>query len=73
MITDRARAGCQGLRIGLSPDYDAVYYPDFETGELRSHQKKFIAYRSAELLAKAGAEIVENVPSQYRIRYSGLL
>ena len=56
----------KGLRIGLSPDYDAVYYPDFETGELRKEaiQKEVhdTLYRSAELLAKAGAEIVENVP-----------
>lgn len=56
----------RGLRIGLSPDYDAVYYPNFETGELHKEaiQKEVheTLYRSAELLEKAGAEIVENVP-----------
>lgn len=56
----------KGIRIGLSPDYDAVYYPEFETGELHKEpiQKEVhdALYRSAELLAKAGAEIVEDVP-----------
>lgn len=56
----------KGLRIGLSPDYEAVYYPDLESGELHSEpiQKgvREAVLRAAETLAKAGAEIVENVP-----------
>lgn len=56
----------RGLRIGLSPDYEAVYYPDLETGELHREpiQKEVhdAVLRTAEMLAKAGAEIVENVP-----------
>ncbi len=56
----------RGLRIGLSPDYEAIYYPDFETGELQREpiQKEVqeAVYRAAEVLAKAGAEIIENVP-----------
>lgn len=56
----------RGLRIGLSPDYDALYYPDLESGELQrqSIQKEVqeAVYRSADVLAKAGAEIIEKVP-----------
>lgn len=56
----------RGLRIGLSPDYEAVYYPDLETGEIHREpiQKEVhdAVLRAAEVLAKAGAEIVENVP-----------
>lgn len=56
----------KGLRIGLSPDYEAVYYPDLESGELHTEpiQKEVhdaVLY-AAEILAKAGAEIIENVP-----------
>ena len=56
----------KGLRIGLSPDYEALYYPDMESGELYSQpiQKEVhdAVLQAAELLAKAGAEIIENVP-----------
>lgn len=56
----------RGLRIGLSADYESVYYPDFETGELRKEpiQKEVLdaVRHAADLLAKAGAQIVENVP-----------
>ena len=56
----------KGLRIGLSPDYEALYYPDMESGELQTEpiQKEVhdAVLQAAELLAKAGAEIVENVP-----------
>ncbi len=56
----------KGLRIGLSPDYEAVYYPDFESGAVHSEpvQKEVrdAVLRAAETLANAGAEIIENVP-----------
>ena len=56
----------KGLRIGLSPDYEALYYPDMESGELFSQpiQKEVhdAVLQAAEWLAKAGAEIIENVP-----------
>lgn len=56
----------KGLRIGLSPDYEALYYPDMESGELFSQpiQKEvhYAVLQAAEWLAKAGAEIIENVP-----------
>jgi len=56
----------RGLRIGLSPDYDHIAYPDTETGEIsyQSIQKEVsqAVFDAAEALAKAGAEIVENVP-----------
>jgi len=56
----------KGLRIGLSPDYEALYYPDMESGELYSQpiQKEVhdAVLQAAEWLAKAGAEIIENVP-----------
>ncbi len=62
----------KGLRIGLSPDYEAIYYPDLESGELHSEpiQKEVhdAVLQAAERLAKAGAEIIENVPMP-NIRY----
>lgn len=62
----------KGLRIGLSPDYEALYYPDMESGELHSEpiQKEVhdVVTQAAEWLAKAGAEIIENVPMS-NIRY----
>lgn len=58
--------GVKGLRIGLSPDYFRIRYPDPETGELRDMDLPTAIttpiYRAADLLARAGAEIVENVP-----------
>jgi aspartyl-tRNA(Asn)/glutamyl-tRNA(Gln) amidotransferase subunit A len=58
--------GVSGLRIGLSPDYSQLKFPDPETGEIRqgSIDKEIIdtVNRAAEKLAQAGAEIIENVP-----------
>jgi aspartyl-tRNA(Asn)/glutamyl-tRNA(Gln) amidotransferase subunit A len=59
-------SGVEGLRIGLSPNYFKLAFPDPETGELREQSiDSDIAaavYRAAESLARAGAEIVEDVP-----------
>ncbi|MEA4811497.1 MAG: amidase family protein [Anaerolineaceae bacterium] len=56
----------RGMRIGLSPDYDHIAYPDFETGEMSYEplQKEVsqAAFDAAEVLARAGADIVEGVP-----------
>ncbi len=56
----------KGKRIGLSPDYFMVTYPDPETGEYIQRpipeEMKRIVLEAADLLAKAGAEIVEDVP-----------
>ncbi len=56
----------KGKRIGLSPDYFMVTYPDPETGEYIQRpipeEMKRIVLQAADLLAKAGAEIVEDVP-----------
>lgn len=58
--------GVQGLRIGLSPDYFRIRYPDPATGEIRdqdlSPQIVEAVAVAAKKLAAAGAEIVENVP-----------
>lgn len=60
------RQDLHGLRIGLSPDYGHIAYPDFETGDV--HYEALQAEVSqgtldaAEALAKAGAEIVEGIP-----------
>ena len=63
---DALEQDLKGLRIGLSPDYEAIYYPDLESGELHTEpvQKEVhdAVLRAAEILAKAGAEIIENVP-----------
>ncbi|MGB4596148.1 MAG: amidase family protein [Anaerolineaceae bacterium] len=56
----------RGMRIGLSPDYDHIAYPDTETGEVgyQPIQKEVsqAVFDAAEMLARAGAEIIENVP-----------
>jgi len=58
--------GVRGLRIGLSPDYFRLRYPDPATGELRDQtvpdEVAAPVWRAVELLRQAGAEIVENVP-----------
>lgn len=59
-------AGVRGLRIGLSPDYFRIRYPDPTTGEFRDTElpSEIVAATraAAEALARAGAEIVEDVP-----------
>ncbi len=58
--------GVRGLRIGLSPDYFRIRYPDPVTGELQDQtlpdEVAAPVWRAAELLRQAGAEIIENVP-----------
>jgi aspartyl-tRNA(Asn)/glutamyl-tRNA(Gln) amidotransferase subunit A len=58
--------GVKGMRIGLSPDYFRITYPDPKSGELLSQPLPIEIERSvrdaAERLAALGAEIVENVP-----------
>ncbi len=57
--------GVKGLRVGLSPDYQRLKYPDPGTGELReqpiSHEIVEVVRHAADVLADAGAEIVEPV------------
>ncbi len=57
--------GVKGLRVGLSPDYQRLKYPDPGTGELReqpiSHEIMEAVRHAADVLADAGAEIVEPV------------
>jgi aspartyl-tRNA(Asn)/glutamyl-tRNA(Gln) amidotransferase subunit A len=56
----------RGLRIGLSPDYGHIAYPDFETGEVSyeplQDEVSQAMLDAAEALAGAGAEIVEGIP-----------
>ncbi len=58
--------GVQGMRIGLSPDYMKITFPDAETGELVEQdlpeEIKAATLHAAEVLARLGAEIVEDVP-----------
>ncbi len=58
--------GVKGLRIGLSPDYFQITYPDPQTGEygiqpLPSEIAETVR-RAAQKLAEMGAEIIEGVP-----------
>lgn len=63
---DGLEAGVEGLRIGLSPDYFRLKYPDPETGELRQQpihpEVEAAVQRAAQVLEGAGAEIVSDVP-----------
>ncbi len=56
----------RGLRIGLSPDYFRLKYPDPASGALTEQaihpEVEAAVMRAAELLARQGAEIVEGVP-----------
>ncbi|HEY70873.1 MAG TPA: Asp-tRNA(Asn)/Glu-tRNA(Gln) amidotransferase subunit GatA [Anaerolineae bacterium] len=57
--------GVAGMRIGLSPDYFRLRYPDPETGELQEQpvapEIAAAVRQAAAILAEAGAEIVEDV------------
>ncbi|QRN82405.1 Asp-tRNA(Asn)/Glu-tRNA(Gln) amidotransferase subunit GatA [Chloroflexota bacterium] len=58
--------GVKGMRIGLSPDYMQITFPDPETGDLvvqdLPEEIKSATLHAADVLAKMGAEIVEDVP-----------
>jgi aspartyl-tRNA(Asn)/glutamyl-tRNA(Gln) amidotransferase subunit A len=58
--------GVEGLRVGLSPDYFRLKYPDPETGELREQpinsEVERAVLHAAEVLEDAGAEIITDVP-----------
>ncbi len=58
--------GVKGLRIGLSPDYFRITFPDPQTGEYQEQELpvgiKAAVLKAAEVLASLGAEIVEDVP-----------
>jgi aspartyl-tRNA(Asn)/glutamyl-tRNA(Gln) amidotransferase subunit A len=58
--------GVRGLRIGLSPDYFRITYPDPKTGSYGAQplpaEIEAAVRQAAELLASAGAEIIEGVP-----------
>lgn len=58
--------GVRGLRIGLSPDYFRITFPDPITGELVEQKlpDEIAApvYHAADLLHSLGAEIIEEVP-----------
>lgn len=63
---DNLEGGVKGLRIGLSPDYFRITYPDPASGELLSQplppEIERTVLQAAEKLAALGAEIVEDVP-----------
>ncbi|MBN1145675.1 MAG: Asp-tRNA(Asn)/Glu-tRNA(Gln) amidotransferase subunit GatA [Anaerolineales bacterium] len=58
--------GVRGMRIGLSPDYFRITFPDPETGKISQApigaEIQDAVLRAAGRLAEMGADIVENVP-----------
>lgn len=58
--------GVRGLRIGLSPDYFRITFPDPESGEYVQQPLpadiEAAVRRAAQVLADMGAEIIEDVP-----------
>jgi aspartyl-tRNA(Asn)/glutamyl-tRNA(Gln) amidotransferase subunit A len=62
----RLEEGVGGMRIGLSPDFFRILYPDPGSGELQSEaieaEIQTVVMEAAEKLSALGAEIVENVP-----------
>ena len=64
----RLEAGVKGLRIGLSPEYFQITFPDAKSGRAAYQQQPVppemaqSVRHAAEVLAGLGAEIVEDVP-----------
>jgi aspartyl-tRNA(Asn)/glutamyl-tRNA(Gln) amidotransferase subunit A len=62
----KIESSIRGKRIGLSPDYFQITYPDPATGELRrepiSQEIESAVLKAAGRLAEMGADIVENIP-----------
>jgi aspartyl-tRNA(Asn)/glutamyl-tRNA(Gln) amidotransferase subunit A len=60
------KKGIRGMRIGLSPDYFNISFPDPETGELTrvpiEDEIKQAVLRAAGRLAELGADIIEDIP-----------
>ena len=58
--------GVKGMRIGLSPDYFRITFPDPKTGEFQQQplpkEIEASVRHAADVLASLGAEIVEDVP-----------
>jgi len=58
--------GVKGMRVGLSPDYMRITFPDPRTGDLVQRdlpdEIRDATLHAAEILANQGAEIVEDVP-----------
>jgi aspartyl-tRNA(Asn)/glutamyl-tRNA(Gln) amidotransferase subunit A len=58
--------GVKGMRIGLSPDYFVITYPDPNTGEVIEQELpndiSTPVRRATNLLKEMGAEIIEDVP-----------
>jgi len=72
--TQGLEQGVAGMRIGLSPDYFRLRYPDPETGDLREQPVlpdiEAATREAAKVLADQGAVIVDDVPmpnTQYGI------
>ena len=63
--SERIDGGVRGMRVGLSPDFAKLRFPDARTGEFdeRALQPEIerALMESAERLARAGAEIVEGI------------
>jgi aspartyl-tRNA(Asn)/glutamyl-tRNA(Gln) amidotransferase subunit A len=62
----KLEGGVKGMRIGLSPDYFRITFPDPKTGELQEQalpkEIEASVRHAADVLAAMGAEIVEEVP-----------
>lgn len=60
------QSGVRGMRIGLSPDYFQITYPDLKSGSFLQQpvpdEIRAEVLRAAEVLSRQGAEIVEDVP-----------
>ena len=58
--------GVKGMRIGLSPDYFRISYPDPSSGEYHEQplpeEIERSVHQAAETLRALGAEIIEDVP-----------
>jgi aspartyl-tRNA(Asn)/glutamyl-tRNA(Gln) amidotransferase subunit A len=58
--------GVKGMRIGLSPEYFQISFPDLQTGEYLQQmvpaEIEAPVRRAAQLLKEMGAEIIEDVP-----------
>ncbi|MHC1740232.1 MAG: Asp-tRNA(Asn)/Glu-tRNA(Gln) amidotransferase subunit GatA [Anaerolineaceae bacterium] len=62
----KLEGGVKGMRIGLSPDYFRITFPDPTTGEFQEQalpkEIEEAVRHAADILSALGAEIVEDVP-----------
>ena len=68
---EKIEDGVRGMRIGLSPQFMQITYPDANAGEFLTQslpeEIRKATLHAAEVLANMGAEIIEDVPMPHTV------